>query len=150
MPALQKLFATDDAIAPLVLRLTLGGMILPHGMQKLFGAFGGHGFSGTMGYFQSLGIPFLFGVAAILTEFFGGLALVAGAATRVAAALVGITLLVAAATVHLGNGFFMNWSGKAAGEGFEFHILAVGIALALVLTGGGRYSVDRRLASAVH
>jgi len=150
MPALQKLFATDDAIAPLVLRLTLGGMILPHGMQKLFGAFGGHGFSGTMGYFQSLGIPFLFGVAAILTEFFGGLALVAGAGTRVAAALVGITLLVAAATVHLGNGFFMNWSGKAAGEGFELHILAVGIALALVLTGGGRYSVDRRLASAVH
>jgi putative oxidoreductase len=143
---LSRLFATENAYAPLALRLVLGTMILGHGMQKLFGAFGGYGFAGTMGYFRSLGIPSVLGLAAILTEFFGGLALLAGAGTRVSALLVGVTLAVAALRVHLPNGFFMNWSGKQPGEGLEFFLLGVGISVALVLAGGGAFSVDRALA----
>lgn len=146
--AVHRMFTTENVYAPLVLRLALGAMILPHGMQKLFGALGGYGYTGTMGYFRSLGIPALFGFLAILTEFFGGLALVAGFGTRLAALAVGITLAVAAVLVHARNGFFMNWSGKQAGEGIEFFLVALAVAAALVLTGGGAVSVDGALARA--
>ena len=117
-------------------------------MQKLFGALGGYGYAGTMGYFKSLGIPAALGLLVILTEFFGGLALVAGFGTRLAALAVGVTLVVAAALVHAKNGFFMNWSGAQAGEGIEFFLVAASVAVALVLTGGGAISVDGALARA--
>lgn len=143
---LAALLATEPRWTLLVLRLALGLMILPHGAQKLLGVFGGYGFAGTMGYFtDTLGIPYVFGLFAILAEFFGGLALLAGLLTRVAALGVGATMAVAALTVHAEFGFFMNWSGSQDGEGVEFFLLAVGIALALALGGGGRYSLDRLL-----
>lgn len=143
-----RLLATEPRWTLLVLRLTLGLMIIPHGAQKLLGWFGGYGFAGTMGYFtDALGIPYAFGLLAILAEFFGGLALLAGLLTRVAAFGVGTTMLVAALMVHAEFGFFMNWSGSQGGEGFEFHLLALGIAVALMIGGGGRYSADRTLAS---
>ncbi|MCL5885338.1 MAG: DoxX family protein [Deltaproteobacteria bacterium] len=148
-PFVRAVGTTDDPAA-LLLRLALGVMILPHGMQKLFGWFGGYGFSGTVGFFtDTLGIPWILGVAAILAEFFGGLALVAGFLTRMAALAVGTVMLVAMTTVHLQHGFFMNWFGNQKGEGIEFFLLAIGIAATLVLKGGGSFSIDRKLAEII-
>jgi putative oxidoreductase len=142
----KRILTTEPRWTLLVLRLTLGLMILPHGAQKLLGWFGGYGFAGTMGYFtDTLGIPYAFGLLAIIAEFFGGLALLAGLFTRPAALGVGATMLVAMLTVHARFGFFMNWSGSQQGEGIEFFLLAIGIAVALVIGGGGRYAADRAL-----
>lgn len=142
----QKMIATDDNWTGLILRLTLGIVIFPHGAQKLLGWFGGYGFSGTLqGFEANFGIPAFVTVLVILAEFFGALALIAGFVTRFCAASIGVVMAGAMFMVHWSNGFFMNWSGQQAGEGFEFHLLAIGIALALLVTGGGRASVDRAL-----
>lgn len=145
MSAIKRaLFATDDDVGSLILRLALGVVMFPHGAQKLFGWFGGYGFAGTMGWMtESLGIPAPFAFLAIMAESFGALFLIAGVLTRVAAFGIGGVMVVAALMVHLEYGFFMNWSGQQAGEGFEFHILAAAMALALVIKGAGRWSVDR-------
>jgi putative oxidoreductase len=141
----SSLVATGDSLAGTVLRLALGIMILPHGLQKTLGWFGGYGFKGTMGYLTgAVGAPWIFAVLAILAESVGGLMLIAGAGTRLAALAVGGVMLVAA-TQHRANGFFMNWTGQQKGEGFEFHLLAIGIAIALLILGGGRFSVDSLL-----
>jgi putative oxidoreductase len=143
---IKKLLETNDDIAGLVLRVLLGVVMLPHGAQKLLGWFGGYGFSGTMGFFtDKMGIPAIFAFLVIITEFFGSLALITGALTRLAAFGVGCVMLVGALMVHLPHGFFMNWAGKQQGEGFEFHILAMAIAVALMIKGGGRWSVDSLL-----
>ena len=103
-----------------------------------------------MGFFtDQLGIPYIFGLLAVLAEFFGALALIAGTGTRLAALMVGGTIGVAALMVHLPHGFFMNWYGAQEGEGFEYHILVVGMAIASVLLGGGAYSVDRIISAKV-
>ncbi len=129
-----------DAVA---LRLGLGVMIIPHGAQKLLGWFGGYGFEGTMAYFtDTLGIPWLFALCAVLAEFFGGLALIAGFFTRFAALGVGFTLVVAASH-HLSNGFFMNWAGSQTGEGIEFFLLTTAMAVALVVRGAGSFGIDQ-------
>lgn len=141
---LGRLLASEDTISLTVLRIFLGLVIFPHGAQKVFGWFGGHGFSGTMDMFTHvMGIPYIFALAAILAEFFGPLLLAAGLLTRLAALVVGTDIAVAAMLVHLPHGFFMNWGGKQAGEGFEYHILVVGMSLALVIAGGGKWSLDR-------
>ena len=140
---IKKLLETNDDIAGFVLRVLLGVVMLPHGAQKLLGWFGGYGFSGTMGFFTGkLGIPAVFVFLVIMSEFFGSLALIAGAITRLAAFGAGCVMLGAILMVHLPNGFFMNWAGKQQGEGFEFHLLAMAIAVALMIKGGGRWSID--------
>ena len=132
----------------LLLRLVLGLVIIPHGAQKLLGWFGGYGFKGTMGYFtQTMHFPYILGVLAIVAEFFGPLALFLGLLTRPAALGIGAVMLMAALTVHRPNGFFMNWFGNQQGEGYEYFILAVGIALTLLITGGGGWSLDYLLAA---
>lgn len=139
---LSSFVATGDSLAATVLRLSLGLMILPHGLQKTLGWFGGYGFKGSMGYLtESVGAPWIFALLAILAESVGGLMLLAGFGTRAAALGVGGVMLVAA-TQHWSNGFFMNWFGNQKGEGVEFHLLALGIAGALLILGGGRFSVD--------
>ncbi len=145
----QKLIATREDLVALVLRLTLGIVIFPHGAQKVLGWFGGYGFAGTMGYFQSQGIPYVFGVLAIAAEFLGSLGLIAGLLTRVAAFGIASVMVVAVALYHGSAGFFMNWNGSAKGEGFEYHLLAIGIALALMIRGGGTASADGALAAHV-
>lgn len=141
---LKRLLATQDDLNLTVLRVFLGLVIIPHGLQKLLGWFGGHGFSATMQHFtDGMGIPFVFALLAILAETFGSLGLIVGLCTRIAALGVGVTIGVAALMVHIENGFFMNWTGKQTGEGFEFHLLVVGMALALVIGGGGKWSLDR-------
>jgi len=140
---INKLLETNDDIAGLVLRVFLGVVMLPHGAQKLLGWFGGYGFSGTMGFFTgNMGIPAVFAFLVIMSEFFGSLALIAGALTRLAAFGAGCIMLAAALMVHLPYGFFMNWAGKQQGEGFEFHLLAMAIAVTLMIIGGGRWSID--------
>jgi putative oxidoreductase len=138
----SSLVATSDSLAPAALRLALGLMMFPHGAQKLLGWFGGYGFTGTMGYFTgTVGTPWLVGLLVILGEFFGSLMLIAGFGTRFAAASL-VVIMAGAAWQLRGNGFFMNWFGHQKGEGIELFILAIGIALALTIVGGGKFSVD--------
>ena len=135
----------SDAAAP-VLRLGLAAVMFPHGAQKLLGWYGGWGYDATMSWFASIGIPAILGILAILADFAGGLALIAGLGTRIAAFGIAVNMLVATLLVHLPNGFFMNWSGAQKGEGVEYHLLVVAIAAVLVIGGAGRFSVDRAIA----
>ncbi len=142
---ISTIIATPSDATATIARIALGLMIVPHGMQKLFGSFGGHGFEGTMGYFTgTVGIPAVFAFLAIMAEFFGGLGLITGLLGRVAALGVGSVMGVAL-FMHLGNGFFMNWSGTlpAGTEGFEFHILALALAAVVIIRGSGALSIDR-------
>lgn len=126
-------------IALLVLRLTLAVVMWPHGAQKALGLFDGPGIGGTVPMLgQQLGLPAVIVYLVIAVEFLGPIALVLGVLTRLAALGIGIDMAVAATLVHARNGFFMNFSGKQAGEGVEFFVLIVGIAAALVIAGSGR------------
>jgi len=142
----KKLIDTNDDAVQTVLRLALGIMIFPHGAQKMLGWFGGGGFSGTIQFFSgTFGVPAILAVLVIFAEFFGGLGLIAGFLSRVAAAGVALVMLGAVFMVHLQNGFFMNWMGNQAGEGFEFHLLAVALAVAVMVRGSGALSLDAML-----
>lgn len=145
---LTRILATDGDVRSTIARVALGLVMLPHGLQKTLGWFGGHGFSGTYGFFTgSMGVPGPLAVAAILAESLGALALIAGVGSRVAALGVAAVMAVAIGTVHLGHGFFMNWTGAQGGEGFEYHLLALALAAIVVVKGGGKASVDRLLAA---
>lgn len=138
-----KLLSTQDDVAPLVMRVMLGVVFFPHGAQKVFGWFGGYGLSGTLNFFtETMGIPMIFALLVIAAEFLGALGLIVGFLTRIAAFGVASVMTGAIFMVHLQHGFFMNWAGKQAGEGFEYHLLAIALALALMFTGGGKASVD--------
>lgn len=144
--ALRALVATPADPAATVARLALGAMILPHGLQKTFGLFGGYGWEGTMGFLTgAAGLPWLVAALVILAEFLGGIGLLVGALGRVAAVGVGAVMLGAMATVHLSQGFFMNWSGTlpAGTEGWEFHLLALALAAVVAIRGSGALSLDR-------
>jgi putative oxidoreductase len=145
---IRKLVATDNDAAITVLRLSLGIVFFAHGAQKMLGWFGGYGFTGTMGFFTGMmHIPAVFAFLAIAAEFFGGLGLIFGLFTRVAAFGIFCNMLVAVAVVHHQFGFFMNWAGTQKGEGFEFHLLALAMTAFLMIRGAGAASVDRLLSS---
>ena len=147
---MKALFQTDDGLAGFILRVTLGLVMFPHGAQKLLGWFGGFGFDGTMGFFtQKMGLPWIIAFLIIIGESFGSLGLLAGFLTRFAAASLAVIMLGAITMVHVPNGFFMNWFGQQQGEGYESHLLVIGIAAALLITGGVRWSVDRVVAERV-
>ena len=141
----QLLLQTDSGVVGFILRITLAVVMFPHGAQKVLGRFGGHGFRGTMKSFTDSGIPALFVLLAIAAEFFGSLGLAVGFLTRIAAFGVACVMLVAIVTVHWPNGFFMNWYGNQKGEGFEYHLLASGIAITLIIVGAGAWSLDNAL-----
>jgi len=143
---LQKIFNTDENTSALIIRLTLGLVLFPHGMQKLFGFFGGYGFSATMDAMTGMGLPAIIVFLIIMAESFGAMFLILGFGTRFSAASITIIML-GALMIHLPNGFFMNWFGAQAGEGFEYHILAIGLGIASSISGGGRYSLDRLITS---
>lgn len=141
---MHKLFRTQDDAAVAIIRVLLGLVFLPHGLQKVAGLFGGYGFNGTMGFFTgTLGIPALFAFLAIAAEFLGSLGLIFGFLTRIAAFGIGVMITVAALMLHVQNGFFMNWFGNQKGEGIEYHILVVAMTVALIIQGGGKWSIDR-------
>lgn len=143
---LSSIFHTSDDIGAFIARITLGIVMLPHGLQILLGLFGGAGYSGTVEFFVSSGIPAFVAILIIIGESFGAIGLILGFLSRLAALGITIIMLGAIVTVHLQNGFFMNWGGTAAGEGFEFHLLAVGLGLIVLFKGGGVWSVDRAIA----
>lgn len=144
---MQALFRTDDSWSPVVLRVMLAAVMFPHGAQKLLGWYGGHGFEGTLGFFtQQMGLPWIVAFLVIIGESLGSLALAAGLLTRFTSASFIVIMLGAIVTVHWPQGFFMNWFGQQQGEGFEYHLLVIGMSAALVLTGGGAWSLDRVIA----
>lgn len=143
----KPLFDTAQDSAPALARITLGGVLIAHGAQKLLGWFGGYGYSATMDYFVTqAGLPAAVAFAVILVESFGSLALLLGLGGRFAAA--GVLALMGGAVVKGGHwdvGFFMNWFGNQRGEGFEFHLLAMGLAAIVLVKGSGAFSLDRIL-----
>ena len=144
---LRRLTITDDVTATVILRAALGIVFFAHGAQKMLGWFGGYGFNGTMGYFTGMmHIPALFAFLAICAEFFGGLGLMFGLLTRVAAFGIAMNMLVAVFIVHRHFGFFANWSGAQKGEGYEYHLLVLAMCAFLLIRGAGAFSIDRKLA----
>ena len=142
----NAIFNTSNSYAPLAIRLMLGLVVFPHGLQKLMGWFGGYGFSGTMEFFtETMGLPWIIGFLVIILESIGAIALIAGLAIRPIAASFVVLALGILFTSHLQHGFFMNWYGNQQGEGYEFFLLWIGMAISLVITGSGKYSVDRSL-----
>lgn len=138
---LQRLLATDNSVTPLVLRIAAGVIFAAHGAQKLFGLFGGYGLEGTGQWMESIGLApgYLMALLAGSAEFFGGLALLLGLLVRPSALVLAVTMAVAIATVHLEKGLFM------ANDGYEFGLALLAISVALVLSGGGRLSLDRAM-----
>jgi putative oxidoreductase len=136
---------SNDPVVTLA-RVVLGVVMFPHAAQHALGWYGGYGFNGMMGYFTSLGIPPVFGVLAIVAEVYGSLGLIFGLGGRVAAAGIASVMAVAVVRVHLPIGFFMNWLGNQKGEGYEYHLLAIALALIVIVRGSGRWSLDRVLA----
>jgi putative oxidoreductase len=143
---IRRLYATDDSTATSILRLVLGVVFFAHGAQKMLGWFGGFGFAGTMNLFTGMmHIPAPLAFLAIAAEFFGGMGLILGFLTRIAAFGIGVNMLVAIMIEHRAFGFFMNWTGTQKGEGFEFHLLVLAIVAFLMIRGAGAFSVDRVL-----
>jgi len=144
---MKMLFQTDDSLSLFILRVTVGAVMFPHGAQKLLGWFGGYGFSGTIDAFTGkMGMPWIVALLVIIGESLGALALITGFLTRFAAASLAVIMCGAIVMAHWQNGFFMNWFGQQAGEGFEYHLLVIGMCLALVLAGAGKWSVDQGIA----
>src|SRR5580698_11448483 len=125
---LRSLLVTEDSKVTAILRLVLGVIFFAHGAQKMLGWFGGPGFSGTMGMFTGyMHIPAPLAFLAMAAEFLGGLGLILGFLTRIAAFGIAVNMVVAIATVHRAFGFFMNWNGNQKGEGFEYHLLVLAV-----------------------
>lgn len=143
----RRLLSTDDRILTAAQRFALGAIMFPHAAQKVFGWFGGFGLHGTLGFFEGqLGLPAALAGTAIAIEMLGALGLLAGLFTRFSALGIIAIMVGAIATVHIHNGFFMNWTGQQAGEGFEFHLLAIVLAIGVLIRGGGAWSLDALLA----
>lgn len=144
---MKKLFYTKDTWSNLILRVFLGVVMFPHGAQKLLSWFGGGGYAGTMSFFtEKMHISAVLAFLVIMVEFFGSLGLIVGFLSRIAAFGVLCNMIGAIWLVHWPHGFFMNWSGKKAGEGFEFHLLVIAISLAILFSGAGKWSFDRKIA----
>ena len=140
---IKYLFQTNASFSYWVPRVILGCVMFPHGAQKLFGWFGGFGFTNTMTYFtETAGLPWIIAFLIIMGESLGSLGLIVGFFTRLSALGLICIMVGAIITVHIPNGLFMNWFGKQAGEGFEYHLLVIGISIPLLISGGGKYSVD--------
>jgi len=140
---MKYLFQTNDKFSYWLPRVILGCVMFPHGAQKLFGWFGGFGFTNTMTYFtQTAGLPWIIAFLVVIGESLGSIGLIVGFLTRLSALGLICIMMGAIITVHIPNGFFMNWFGKQAGEGFEYHLLVIGMSIPLLINGGGKYSVD--------
>jgi putative oxidoreductase len=142
----NKLLRTRNDWALTLIRVVAGGVMLPHGMQKMFGWFGGAGFTGTIHGFAQRGFPAPLVFLVIMAEFFGSIGLIIGLFSRIAAFSIAVDMSVAAIMVTSKFGMFINWAGKQKGEGMEYQFLMIGMALAILIGGGGALSVDRALA----
>jgi len=146
---LRRLLQTNNDPVFTIIRLVLGLVFFAHGAQKMLGWFGGYGFAGTLSAFSTSGMPTLLALLVILTEFFGSVALICGAFARVASGAIALLMVGAVTMVHAHFGFYMNWFGQQKGEGFEYHLLALGLAVAVLVRGAGSLSVDGLLSKTV-
>jgi len=145
---LRKILGTTNDWTLTLLRLVMGMVFFAHGAQKALGWFGGYGFSGTMNFFtHAAHIPAPFAFLAICAEFLGGIGLIVGLLGRIAAFGIACNMVVAIFMVHAPNGLFMNWTGQQKGEGFEYHLLAIAIAIVLMVKGSGALSIDGMLSA---
>lgn len=139
----RTLVKTNPNIGFSIARMTLGLVIFPHGAQKLLGLFGGYGYSATIEMFTTqMGLPSSVAFSVIMIEFFGSISLILGLFSRfwvisLAGLFTGIII-----TTQLEHGFFMNWYGNQAGEGYEYSLLVIGLALSIVFNGSGKWSID--------
>lgn len=140
---LKALVKTDNSPAQLFIRLALGIVMFPHGAQKVFGWFGGPGLEQTLLAFINMGFSAWAIYILMVIEYLGSIFLIIGCLTRLWAFGIGVTISICMFMNHVQHGFFMNWFGQQSGEGIEYHILVIGMALALTLRGGGKLSVDR-------
>lgn len=139
----KTISSTHPNIGFSLARLTLGLVIFPHGAQKLLGLFGGYGFSATMESFTTqMGLPGIIAFSVIMIEFFGSIFLILGFLSRIWALALSGMFVGIIFTTQLEHGFFMNWFGNQAGEGFEFSLLVIGLALTILINGSGKYSLD--------
>lgn len=139
----QLIFSTGGDWPGLIARLTLFIVMLPHGAQKVFGVLGGYGFKATMTFFtNTMRLPWIVSLLIIVIEFIGPIGLLLGIASRIWAVSFIVVMIGAIYTTNLKNGFFMNWFGNQAGEGYEYHLLIIGISVALLINGSGRFSID--------
>ena len=144
----NKIFNTTNDWTGLVTRLSIGLILFPHGAQQMLGIFGGYGFIGTMGFLTgTLHLPWLIAFLVITIEFFGSISLITGFASRLWSIGIVVIFIGTIFTAHIGNGFFMNWYGTQKGEGFEYALLVIGLSIATLINGSGRYSVDKIIAS---
>ncbi|MBS0030405.1 ester cyclase [Chitinophaga sp. 22321] len=142
----QQIFSTRNDWTGLILRLTLGLILFPHGAQKVFGWFGGPGFTNEMAFFtDTLHLPWLIAFLVIAIEFVGALSLIIGFASRIWSIAMICLFTGIIFTAHAEHGFFMNWFGTQKGEGYEYHLLVIGLSLALLVNGSGRYAIDNSL-----
>jgi len=143
---MKRLFSTANDHTVALARLVLGVVFFMHGAQMTLAWFGGYGFHATMHFFTStMGIPAPFALLVIAADFLGGIGLIVGFLSRVAALGIAVQMAVAVCLVHLRNGFFMNWYGNQKGEGYEYHLLAIAICVLIIVKGAGALSVDRAL-----
>lgn len=144
---MRKFFSTTNDGMLTLLRIAAGFIVLAHGVQKLFGWFGGHGVTATMDSFEQwFDLPGFVTLLVIMSDSGGALFLMIGFATRFMASSIALVMLGAIALVHGRWGFYMNWYSERRGEGFEFHLLILAIMIVLIVRGGGRASVDLWLA----
>ncbi|WP_445384606.1 DoxX family protein [Robiginitalea sp. IMCC44478] len=142
--SVKTLLKTDPNIGFSIARLSLGLVLFPHGAQKLLGLFGGYGYSGTMDFFTAqMGLPGFVAFSVIMIEFFGSISLILGFLSRFWALSLAGMFIGIIYTTQLEHGFFMNWFGNQAGEGYEYSLLVIGLALSLVVNGSGKFSIDR-------
>nr|WP_294876202.1 DoxX family protein [uncultured Pedobacter sp.] len=140
------IFKTDNDWTGLITRLTIGLVMFPHGAQKVFGWFGGQGFSKEMGFFtETLHLPWLIAFLVIFIEFFGAISLIIGFASRLWSIAMVILFIGIIFTEHLQNGFFMNWFGNQKGEGYEYHLLIIGLSITTFINGSGKFSIDKQI-----
>jgi putative oxidoreductase len=147
---LLDLFSTNPDWLQTLIRITLGVVFFAHGSQKVLGWFGGPGLKETMRTMhESLGLPTPLALLAVAAEFLGGLGLMVGLLSRIAAVGIGVIMLVAIFMVHGRNGLFLNWLGDRKGHGYEYHVLAIALAAEIAVRGSGAASLDRLVYRAI-
>jgi putative oxidoreductase len=133
-------------LGQLAARIAIAVVLWPHGAQLLLGMFGGDGFGNTMNYFTTqAGLPWIVGAFVIMIQFFGSLMVLAGFMTRFVALALAFVVVGMIFSGHVEHGFFMNWFGTQKGEGYEYHLLLLGLCVSLVFAGRSTFSIDRLL-----
>jgi putative oxidoreductase len=135
---------TDGDWVVTIVRIVLGVVFFAHGAQLALGWFGGAGLQSTLRVFrEQLRIPAPLALLSVAAEFLGGLGLIVGLLSRIAASGIAVVMIVAVFAVHWKFGFFMNWYGDKRGHGIEYHVLVLVLALVVMVKGGGALSLDQ-------